>query len=737
MNNRIVDADSQFTRRVPIGSLSWEVDQRLDNLIRARSISFGHKTFGQQHYTFFVLLRRFNETNQTDLLRDVVSRSVDALGGAPDLILYPGESTAAYMILRLSEAFQATPPPLPVMLNPAFRQYGSSELRLEFPHRNTRLKDETIRVLFFDDSISYGTTESLAIKAARGFCSNKVRWLSYVVLWRGNRTASRERLPPADAWAAKLEYKSHFYCTIGPQTLTHGDCPMCPAVARLRLAYEWAGNCRSGILDRLETALKLLEAHPLEEIASELSILDGAQTAHLLFLESLPIHEVGFHFTSLTGPSRDQAAAIMMFLALHFVDLSSYLTVLRFQTLMVEAIEETSVEEAVDGPMLIALAILPTSVVGFLAPKLIDLFLQRHDPDKASAVAALIIANHHVVLRSTANDVEATRRRQDSLIHSLIATLPVAEETSQSYDSSEVALVEKDIRMLAYGNKESIIRLAHDISVLLGEGRHELFLRRQLETLSEHKIKEVCINLNHVLDLIMQLSATTSVGLESEILQAKSDLSNIACGSNVTLFRNKADFWLTRLWTESPLSQLLYWPLNLSDWMEQAFSRLQNEVALDRTTLVVIEPTADDRGWLCFGPPGLIVRDHFLNLLRNAFTYSNLAQSDEGERVASGAPSGLTEPAPIKVCFWRTADRLTVIVADRGQRADRSQLFSGAGGLASARAQFSFYGGSVSYEMRPSSEPGLDKVLSEQGIYTPLYNNIFTTQFALLLKVNS
>jgi hypothetical protein len=281
MSYYVVDADSQFVQKSAALPDEWFVDERVAALVDAGYLLFGHRTFGQFHHVFAVRLRGMKTGR---ILREIADDAAGAckrcLGGMPSLILFPGDSTAGFILEDLVNVVSGFPgPESHVLLSPAFRGYGTGGLRMELSAANRRVlaSPEPLRILFFDDSISTGNTQRRALDAFLSQRSKnkppqtKDSWLTYAVVRRRARLRPGDSVITArDAMAMRRELEKAFicdaqFCSIGPEASTAVSCPFVPAAQRMRAVAEWAKTCRGGIRQIVLLALRWVSERELED----------------------------------------------------------------------------------------------------------------------------------------------------------------------------------------------------------------------------------------------------------------------------------------------------------------------------------------------------------------------------------------------------------------------------------------------------------------------------------------
>jgi len=86
---RIVDADSQFTWKPTPEHWDWKLDTRLEQLISTNALRFGHKTFGDDHDLFFILLRKCGDVATQNLKEALAAACQKLFNGPPDMLESP------------------------------------------------------------------------------------------------------------------------------------------------------------------------------------------------------------------------------------------------------------------------------------------------------------------------------------------------------------------------------------------------------------------------------------------------------------------------------------------------------------------------------------------------------------------------------------------------------------------------------------------------------------------------
>ena len=249
-----IDADSHFTIQVQLFDEPPQLKPEIASLVDEGRLSFGHWEIDEQHDSYVVLLRSLRDHEVERVFLRLEKATHDFFRTKkPDLVIFPADSTAIHLASRFASKLGSGQSV--VIASPAFRSYGNHSLRLELTEQHLaplRGRSE-INVLFFDDSLSSGDTEMHALKALARMKkllpeNAEIRWLTFVVLWRGQRRISFKNRPKPKV-ADENEYKYSFdaYGIIGPESLGRSVCPLCQASKRIRQATFWTVGARPAV----------------------------------------------------------------------------------------------------------------------------------------------------------------------------------------------------------------------------------------------------------------------------------------------------------------------------------------------------------------------------------------------------------------------------------------------------------------------------------------------------------
>ena len=676
------------------------------------------------------------------------------------ILFFPGDSTAIYLVEKFAAELNSAGKV--VVASPAFRAYGEYALHLELSPRHELPKPwaKNLDVLFFDDSLSSGKTESHAIDAffryrPKFLEKSKIRWLTYAVLRRGQRPRSGESAPnhdnPARAKYRDFDYKPAEFGVIGPESLSHATCPICCASARVRNAITWTLGARLSVRELLERLDQLIEARSIEHLASPLPALDVTITRELLRLCGMPMQEACVHlwrcfFQGAQLPEAvEDTLAALLFVGLHHNDVGSYLAHDHVIALIRIAAQAISVErqEQLDA-FLIALSVLPSSIVENAMPSLLEVFIASEEVDVIATVLSLVFSGqHHTLLgifsrESHGHRLETIQQRRSDLIRRVrqLFDHPSPQHHIAIDNVREIALADLST-ICSPPSEEKPAWIARTLSALLHKGKHQSFLSDRVDNLSSATVSTVRHGLLQALQLMRRLPATV-IDHWLPLIETLTRDTHACLDTDITTCRNLATAVMDDLWKDSIHRKFFLLPKPFQQTLRLCtIAPVDDYHASGVTTEHILLLPCDEATMAreAFGPDETFLTSHLQNLLVNPFTHFPLDKF----KPQQGEP-------PVIVGYLKVDEdtgRLLLVIADRAKPPERENLFTRAHGLANVRAIMQIFGGDVEYipaaagilESKHAPTPQQKQYFSERQLDPSCYQNLFVTSFPLMLQI--
>jgi len=751
-----IDADSHFTRKVMLVKEPPELALELIQLIEKHCLCFGHWEIGDQHNTFVVLLRAMHDAEITLIFRSLKDACNEHFKGQPpDLVIFPGESTAIHLALRFAMELKALGNSL--VVSPEFRAYGKHSLRLEISddHLTYLHKKESLNILFFDDSLSSGDTESHVLEAFIQERKNKSepdKWLSYSVLWRGQHlikdlSESKREIPKLVSDPNEFIYTFQSFGVIGPRSLSRANCPLCRASQHIHNAILWARGARPAVRKKLEKIDDLLRSRPIEHLTSNYFYLDPKITQAVLRLSAMQMTEVCVYiwkrFIQRTLPSSscvEEELGVLIFTALHYADVGCYITSDSLISLIKTVEDHLDLDsQAQCEAFLIACSIFPPSTLVAVAPALVLKFASCGAVDMGSVLLALTFSSQHDMLLNytTLQDMSV---RHDVLIRrscELVEFIKEGFEQGSPELKKQHEIVMSDLAILSCTPQEkNPAWVARTLAALLHRGGHPSFLSEQIKNLSKESVEDVRHGLIQALGLMQQLPLIVVGHLEDEISRLLLRIKEFK-KEDIEQCRELVDVIMGTFWRREIYKTFFLSPKVLDENLRQSTTEVvskYSETGIRTNNFFFLECDSACMAREAFGPNLSIVKNHFENLLKNPVKHFPL----ETFKITSEDP-------PLLIGYIKQdekAEKLVVVIADRAQSPDQSRLFGLSHGLAHHRANLEMFGGNLEYMKVPdgafeSSHPPTDiqkESFIKKGWDPSIYKNIFVTTFPLILK---
>lgn len=759
---KVVDADSQFTADVYLNDP--QIAPETSQLIQNGCLCFGHWALGEQHNTFAVLLRKMDAMTSEHVLRHLKEVCDTAFNAcSPDLIIFPGDSTAIHLAERFAKDLGADGKT--IVASPAFRSYGKYELRLELSHQHKAplAEKKEINVLFFDDSLSSGQTETHAIEAflkeqLASFQGKdrRIFWQTYAVVNRGQRLTTTssviQRENPAISRRDGFTYSCSCFTSIGPESLNKSICPLCIASERLRNAVNWAEGARPSVRELLGRMHSFLETRSMERLNSPLSFISSNVTGTILRLASMAMPNACIYVrkqlseSTLVDWSSDDRLASLMFLALYYDDVCSYLSMTDLVKFASEVADMLEWDDQVQRDTFLAIvAIFPTSFVQLILPAVAKILMSKAAVDLLAAVLCIVFSwQHHILQEMVTRDSQVYRRRiaferrRDLILK--VKEIADATIVSRSHREGWRPLHQVILTDLSIvGNQpraDSPKWVARTLSALLHRGKHPSFLSDQVENLTISSVPVVRDGLLQALRLMQRLPAAVIENLKPRLNNLTREIQSSHAG-DLPQWQKLASSVMEEIWIQSIHRRYFIVPKLL-------------QTALRRLTVAPIEkyPTAGIKSEHivllpcdeitmareAFGPDEMNLASHLSNLLTNPFNHFPLEQFQP----ESGDP-------PVIIGYIKIDDnleRLILVVIDRAKSADRTRLFTRTHGLANVRALLQIFGGDIEYQdakdglydTKHAPTPKQMEFLKSRNIDLGIYQNVFVTAFPLMLQ---
>lgn len=750
----LVDADSQFIARASVSQQHGELPERTANLVARRKIAFGHWEAGSRHNACVVLLRDLDpDTNRE--IADYVNAEwrVRGLPGQPDLIVFPAESTVFHLAKALQTAFDAKVKIPTVMAAPAFHIGLDVEMRLEPSDEvHAVLSTDKIRVLFVDDSATSGRTELLCMNAllserakllkARGKRERGLTWCSYVI---AERSVSGDGGHPMETiLAARVQkYVRMFFTRFAIASVPEGQCPLCVAAARMQRSYKWAAGSRQAIRSLIYAASGLLRVRSIEASTIGEPIILPEDERELLRLLSMPFECAALDLIDSPFPERSDVGR-MLFFALRYMDLRSYIRSEIGAALIVAACEAAVSDRIRQVSFILALAILPASVQGEILKDLLAIATGLGAINFAGAMSATVFAAHYDALEPLSS-TDSLRvggdlrdRQQEKLF---IECMTAIDETSVAAEFGDAAgVISSDMRLLyAPPRMQDTLWLARRLSHLLSRGRHASFLARQIEDPAQTDASVIRDSVYHALTLFRALCG--QLGIEdTAIVRLLDRLQQIEKHDKNGIRAIGFDL-IDREWENGIVAQFFHSPHQIANILRRCRNRIyasRAESPLPINAIRLIDADESISGWFGFGPKPGILESHFDNLFENAFKFyarsTNATQKLSRIRYNPNLDKSASVPI-VEMGFFacETRERLFVYCADRGRHAAEAELFASVRGLTNARAHLQNFSGDIEY-YSDSSIGGVKGPPQMEGLVKADYANFFITTLPLTQK---
>ena len=748
-----IDADSHFTIQVQLFDEPPQLKPEIASLVDEGRLSFGHWEIDEQHDSYVVLLRSLRDHEVERVFLRLEKATHDFFRTKkPDLVIFPADSTAIHLASRFASKLGSGQSV--VIASPAFRSYGNHSLRLELTEQHLaplRGRSE-INVLFFDDSLSSGDTEMHALKALARMKkllpeNAEIRWLTFVVLWRGQRRISFKNRPKPKV-ADENEYKYSFdaYGIIGPESLGRSVCPLCQASKRIRQATFWTVGARPAVRQLLERFDELLKPRPIERLLQPTPCVDRRIAHYLLRLTNLRMGEASIFIwrSAVQEDSKlpiDQLLASLLYVAINFNDVGSYISWEDTQRLIKKSAERVNFESQQQrDALLLGLATFPPSVVKPIITHLVDILARAEAVDLVAAVMAMVFSSeYHAFLDNAARDVQRNRSLtlQDHR-RGLIQEIKQLTEINAPIYGNIKDIIAADLNAVAFPPREdNPIWVARTLSALLHKGGHPSFLSDQIENLSTDTANEVLDGLVQALKLIECLPASAIDHLMPRIQELKEKLRQCS-RLDVEDCRNIAKEIIDDLWEQLIHTKYFNYPRvlleHLKDGVIAVVSKFHGSGVKTENILVLPcdEVTLDCE---IFTPSSTILVSHEHNLLMNPFKHYPLEEFKND-----------CEAAPLAIAYLKidsSQENLLLVVADRARPPVTENLWTLKRGLSNVRATMQIFGGDVEHidlkkhgglfgHNYSPTEPQIQFI--KQPINPKLYQNLFVTAFPLVRR---
>jgi hypothetical protein len=758
MTGKLVDADSQFTRPARLPDGLWQIKYPASDLLDKRCVFFCHSVFGGHHNMFPIWLRKLLSDNLDEVIRAVREFAFkEWKNTAPDVLLYPSESTAAYLVKPLAKEF-GKQKPVPIMLGPAFRRWNTVVLRPELTNEAAPVfKRDRLKVLFFDDSISSGSTETNAIDALLDTFSRAraVDWLTYAIIARKPHLPQKPIRYRANTMKVLHRIRSYSfaaYAEMGPESLNSSVCPLCAARSRLEAAVGWSIGARVEIRSILQRADSIVAPVSLQRVNESLSLIPPDAEKALLYLSSLDLPDASIVINRLELIEDRQVFGALLFAAFNFSDLSAYAHPESLVALASRAATLVSRDDQKEAEMLlVAIAALPVSIASRLIETVTSGFVLRNCLNLNGAFFALLITGQARALAQLEGENDASARlvteRAVEFRDGLFALLEKIEGGAGTEQKSAVAVAINDLHTLGEPPQaEGDLWQIRILAALLHEGKHRSFLLNDLENVDGQTAQYVRLNLLHTLGLIRAFLSNVAPGTERTADDAVKRVNNAVTPADLNTVGLAI---LDELWFDNIGKEYLYDSAKLDQRIEysiiEAKKRLRKH-GLERTGWVQAIPTVcAESHWEMYGPVWPYLEEHFLNLLINPIKhYQKESPPDLADcvRIVQRAES---EPiaVPIVVIFSFAdpkARTFNLVFADRAEQPDETKLLSWYSGLSSCRALLQTRGGELLYFARGDlgRYPLLEERVRNIPVLCEQHINFFITQLPIVLayKIN-
>lgn len=772
---RVIDADSQFTaftafsgaldqivkdpaksviNAVSIGDGMTRPEERWDTLVLGGSLSFQHWKFGNQHSAFAVLLRSLTDDVKSEVCQEIRDLCVAHLGDVPDIMLVPGDSTAIDLAHFVADKLDIRD--RLAFLNKAFQAHGDWELKLE-------LSEESLhpsKILFFDDGRSTQRTEGKAIRAFQSrFPDVKLKWFSYVVIDRGVRFPKlRDRTPPESKYVG-VAYKSESFTKIGALPRHYGNCPLCDGHSRVFVALEASDSARPSIQSLLKSSFRMLEPRFVEHQVAAGDSFDRTVGHELLRLLNTALIEASIwiraassmgRWSDLASPNTfHESCAALFYVGLNFSDVCSYLSMQELRDLVARTIASYDASR-IDRfeSVLLALAILPTSLVEECLQDIANTLLVADKAGPLGAVAHLVLSNRRALMLSRAQKLRNTltaRQTKDDLQKSISRLIAIYKKSGAPTDTIDVCSA--DLGILEFSRLDQTPpRVAKTLALWLKDGRHSSLLLNRLNNMTSNDVPDVLSSLDEVARLVLCLPDTLIHDIKDRVSQYQEKfilLSSLP--HNPALVASCGLQFVEEIWDVGLCRVAFTGAHAIKREIERQIGRvlspryskaeIRKIVAfrgIEQRHFVLLSDSEAERYQLIKTRPDLILIDHWENLLENVLKYFPESLIDLAE-----------DDTPLAVVYVHSdSEFVSVVVADRGKEPNSSELWFGEGaGLRHTQSRLESIGGALLYRRNVGGLTSMDsfpptieqlQIIGRLVCRPELFCNKFVTRFPIV-----
>lgn len=788
----IIDADSQVTSPWWTEGILTELSERTRELVEARALRFGHGIFDEFHHAFYVILRNLPQTIQNRIREDILRQCQDHLGGRPDIVLFPGDSTICYL-MREGGLLQADAS-VQVQLSQVLRAYGNHRVRCELSGAQRAILSQArpLRVLFVDDSMSSGRTESLAMEEylyrRSGGQSAEVKarvkddkWLTYVILERGVRRSKRPpfrnalRLPRSALLTLMGKHQLRSYCSIGPTSVVDHKCPFTAAGKTLSAATEWTEWARTDLVDHLARVARCAREVPIESRAAREAFLSPGATCKLLQLCGVEMPWSALAALNSDPADTSQLTASALYVALYHDDISAYLSerqihilFRRFAGCVKDGTEESTT-------LLLALAMLPPSLCLALMPPVAERLVRTDSPSTLAAAVAISLVAHEIATQgilAEAPDGPCRTAIAKSLAKCRAEALQSVRHILDDFASSEMAPHREaslsaltNVSVLQVGpDAEPLLITARKLESLAGEGPHdEMHLPRTIEKVSIHTLDSVSRNILAAIACAESLSERLNLNMKSTLSKYRDEFQNLAVqvstgqggatSDALTAFRNKCKEFLKYLWHDSVLGTMFWRPGKLMRLLRGAVAAQVTEYRergmpplLAESIFHVCDIDDAMRSVEFFGTELGSMRAHVENMLRNPIQHTFGLQRQPAPQqyaVAFQKLAEVTLEGPFVHIYCRLnkdVGAFSLVFADRGTVVAPGRVGLPGSGTGWMKVWLQNNGGDFECRYCPNGLADLSLVADgivpdrdiTRAVHPELMTNIFITRFGVV-----
>jgi hypothetical protein len=781
----VVDSDTQTISEVKRLSFdAWRSrSQRLTGMLAKGDLVVAHGVFGERHHTLYTRLSRASDDLRFDLVTDIAQNCDKFFDGAPDVVLYPSDSTIVYLLRERRRIGGEQYIPLASQR----AGQGAPKLMLEADGEFSGMgRDTSLKVLFLDDSRSSGDTERAALDAYLAQRSRMLRlggktgvtdrWLSYVVLNRqgvgdpNKGTTAR----PIRSGSASLTFAPRHYVQSGVLAMDTRSCPFEDAENALRHALEWLRYARPALRERLKSTHRWVGGSSIEE-SEECPALSPEVAEWFAFLSD---HERPSGLLVATEGTSDanRLAAACLFLAVHGGEAAAYLSDKEFSTPFLHAADIVASDDAELATVLcIAIWLLPPSVTSEFVTDLAVRLWRRDLGETAGCILAAFFGRFDKAVemaRKTATEFDDfnTEEPSDNRRPAAMATLrqkhwqelwsAVQQEGATLPPSGTTAVARCDLLVFRDGAAEhDAVTTARQLGALGVAARldHLSFLRCRL---AQGKVEEV-----HPLVKTASRCATSLLrllGLDAPQSQrAREHMLDDLVGDLDTCeteqrrqevaaeYRKTAIEYCEYIHQEGPLNRHFTMGKVLFNMLCTAVSDTHGAlVETGRTDGLINLLIANDvvpqdvcRQMLLL-PDATSMQDILANLVRNPFDHllddSTSVEPVQAYRLVLDQLARTVDPPFIRthIHFDGNANSVSLVVMDKGKKVRRPNLFNPRHNLGNARFLLEVFGGRLRYsdlaQDHDGEYAGLDAVRSTIGAHA---YRAFVNAFILELPV--